>query len=259
MKYQRFLAVTLSTAFLAACGGGSGDAAGPLDPVASTLSFPYGSADKSANSVSATVILTANGTLATESRDGLCSGSRTFYRGTPVGGVTFETSPALSVVGTTATSWSNCTPPESVSTSTSYYDTNYVYLGSINESGGYSIRQAGYITPSSVKVGDAVIRGTESAFSNSTKTLDNGHRDDSLIVEADTADTAIVNTISKYYNPYVLNDLWKDGRLRMMTQYRSRITSTGNLTLISLDIQTYNTGFRLVTDPSNAHHYVFRR
>lgn len=30
-------------------------------------------------------------------------------------------------------------------------------------------------------------------------------------------------------------------------------------TLIAVDLQTYNTGFRLVTDPSNAHHYVFKQ
>lgn len=252
---MKFLAIAFSAFALTACGGGGGGTPTPAGPIASTLSFPYGAAVKTENSTGSSVTLTAIGTASTESTDGLCSGTRTFFNGAPTGGTVFEGITTLSVAGTTTTNWTNCTPSSSVSSGTSYYDSNYAFLGSISQTGSYMVRPTGFVTPSYLRVGDVVIRGTDYIYTDSSKTVDDGHRDVSIIVEPDTADTAIVNSIYKYYNAYSVSNgvILKDGKLGLTAQYRSRIFSTGGLSLISVDLQYYN------TTSSTQHHYVFRR
>jgi hypothetical protein len=69
-----------------------------------------------------------------------------------------------------------------------------------------------------------------------------GHSDETFVVEPDTANTAIVNQISKSYDAA--------SQLQFTSQDRYRITSTGALTEISLDIQYA---------PPTATHLVFRK
>jgi hypothetical protein len=239
---------------LVACGGGGGEVT-QAGPVVSTLSFPFASAVKSDNATGTSITLTAKGTAATESTDGLCSGTRTVVGGTPSGGASFDGAPAFSASGTTTTNWTNCTPSSNVSTATAYFDSNYVFLGAVAQDGSFLVRPSGFITPTTVRVNDVFIGGTDYMYTDTTKTVGDGHRDVSLVVEPDTADTAIVNTIYKYYNAYQVSNgvILKDGKLSLTAQYRSRISSTGALSPISIDLQYYN------TTASTQHRYIFRR
>jgi hypothetical protein len=88
------------------------------------------------------------------------------------------------------------------------------------------------VIPSSVTVGATGILGTQTLYTNSTKTTGEGTIAVSYVVEADTASTAIVNVIAKIYNIA--------GTLTATEQDRYRITSTGALTPTSVDIQYAN-------------------
>lgn len=253
---MKLLAIAFASLTLVACGGGGGGGeVVQSGPVVSTLSFPFASADKSDNARSYSITLTATGTAATESTDGLCSGTRTLVGSAPSGGALFDGAPAFSASGTTTTNWTNCTPSSNVSSGTSYYDSNYVFLGAIAQNGSLLVRSSGFITPTTVKVNDVVIRGTDYIYTDTTKTVADGRRDVSLVVEPDTADTAIVNNISKYYNAYQVSNgvILKDGKLSLTAQYRSRISANGTLSPVSIDLQYYN------TTSSTQHRYIFRR
>ena len=84
--------------------------------------------------------------------------------------------------------------------------------------------------PASVKVGDAGIIGTIDLYTDDTKSTGNGRQDISYVVEPDTANTAIVNLISKVYDAA--------SQLLATGQDRYRITSSGTLTFISFDVQS---------------------
>jgi len=267
MQYRIFFAVvTLSVAFITGCGGGGGGGDGapvapapPAGPVVSTLAFSLRAAviKSIANADSATLI--ANGTAATEAKDGLCSGTFNYNTAPATGGATFLGVSALSAVTVQTTSWTNCTPASSSTTGTTYYDTNYLPIGYISQTGKVGVYAGVFSLPLTVSVGDVGILWTENYYTDSSKAVPDGRRDISYVVEAETADTVVVNLISKYYNPYVSGDLAKDGKLRLTTQERSRLTKAGDFVSVSVDLQTYDTGFRMLTDPSNAHHYVFRK
>lgn len=260
---MKYLALVLSSMMLVACGGGSGggvDApASPTGPVASTLSFPLKSAFNTWIANGASINLVANGTSATEATNGLCSGTLTKNNAPAVSGTTFLGASALSSVGVVTMTWTNCTPALNSSTGTNYYDTNYLPIGSASQSGSVGVYAGTFNIPNSVKVGDVGISGTENYYTDNTRTVADGHRDISFVVEPETTTSAVVNIISKYYNPYIALNLVKDGKLRLTTQERYRISGVGGLIMISFDMQTFDTGFRMTTDPSNAHHFVFNQ
>ena len=185
------------------------------------------------------VTLNAIGTSATQTIDGLCSGTLTGTSGPANTATTFEGASALSSVGVSTISFTNCTPASISTTSTNYYDTNYVPLGS-NESGGsYTVWLTPPSIPSTATVGTTAIIGTETYYTNSTKFTPDGRRDVSMVVEPDTASTAIVNAISKRYN--------QSGQLLYTSQSRRRIDASGTTTPLSSDIQYATTStLRLV-------------
>lgn len=226
---------------VSACGGGSGGSPPPSGPVTSTLSFPLRSGLNTRTANGQTITLTANGAPATETTNGLCSGTLNKTTGPATGGATFEGAPALSAVTVITISFTNCVPASLASTGTTYYDSNYLPLGFNIQGGDYGVFLVPPTIPNSVKVGDVAIIGTETLYTNSTKTVGNGRQDLSIVVEPDTADTAIVNLISKGYNA--------SSQLLFTEQDRYRISSTGALTLVSVDIQ-YSTTSTL--------HLVFR-
>jgi hypothetical protein len=222
------------------------------DKVVSTISFQLASAWRHLNAVGQNVTLTARGSSANETTLGLCSGTRTFNDAPASGGATFLGSTALSAVGVSTTTWTNCTPASSSSTGTSYYDTNYNDIGSISQSGRLG-QWISFTLPATVKVGDVGIIGVENYYTDITKTTPDGRREVSYLIEADTSNTAVINIISKYYNPFVTNNLTKDGKLALTTQYRYRLDNSSNSSkLISSDLQYYIAGANLT-----AHHYVF--
>jgi 5-enolpyruvylshikimate-3-phosphate synthase len=82
-------------------------------------------------------------------------------------------------------------------------------------------------------VGNTGILGTETLYTNSTKTVRNGTVTTSYVVEPDTSSTAIINLIGRIYNA--------SGTLTQTEQDRYRINATGNLTPVSANIQYSNT------------------
>lgn len=78
-------------------------------------------------------------------------------------------------------------------------------------------------------VGNTGTIGTQTLYTNSTKTVGNGTSVVSYVVEADTATTAIINLIDRSYNA--------GGTLIATEQDRYRIDAVGTLTPVSADIQ----------------------
>ena len=224
MKLKTILAVAISTAFLAACGGGGGGGTAAA-PVASTLSFPLQTGYRT---------LIANGLTKSFTVSGTCTGSGTKSSSPANTAATFEGVAGLSATSTLTMSLAGtgCTPSVAQS-STGYFDTNYIPLGFNSVGVNYGVYLTGITIPASVTVGGTAILGTETLYTNSTKTTGNGRIDSIYVVEADTASTAIVNLIAKIYDA--------SGTLTATEQDRYRMTSTGTLTPISIDIQYANT------------------
>jgi hypothetical protein len=96
--------------------------------------------------------------------------------------------------------------------------------------------------PSTARVNDVIVVGTKNYFTNTSGSVNDGRSDMTVVVEADTSTTAIVNQIVKSYNAA--------GQLTSTTQGRSRIDANGTLTRVSIDIQYATT---------STVHLVFRR
>jgi len=214
----------LLLAGLSGCGGGGGGGGAPSGPVTSTLSFPVQSGMNT---------LFANGFAKSFTISGTCSGSGTRTAGPATTATTFEGVAALSAVGTINFSYTNCTPATTAQTFTAYYNSsNYLPLGMNSVGVNYAVYLTPPTYPTSVTVGGTGIIGTQTLYTDSTKTTGNGHVDGSYVVTADTASTAIVTMIGKIYNAA--------GTLTATEQDAWRITATGALTPVSVDIQAAN-------------------
>ena len=194
-------------------------------PMASTLSFPMLTGYKA---------LVANGLSKSFSVSGTCTGSGTKSSSTATTAATFEGVAGLSATSTLTMSLTGtgCSPSLAQS-STAYFDTNYIPRGFNSVGVNYGVYLTPLVIPASVSVGSTAIWGTETLYTDSTKATGNGRIDQSYVIEADTANTAIVNLIAKIYNAA--------GTLTATEQGRYRMTSTGTLTPISIDIQYANT------------------
>jgi hypothetical protein len=233
---KRFSFALLTAAFFAGCGGGGGGGDSPLPgqvPIESTASFPLLSAYKAniANGSTTTftstisVINPATGALVTCHANGSSSSSPAATA------ATFEGQPALSATGTVTVNVvasADCAALTTEESMTSYFDSNYVGLGSSIADGGYSVFQAPPVIPATVQVGDAALIGTQDIYTDSTKSTSIGTEVISFIVEADTASTAIVNVMTK--------DIDATGILMSTSEARWRITEAGVFTPISVDV-----------------------
>ena len=216
------------SAIFAGCGGGgssnSSAAAAPAGPVTSTLAFPLQTAYSA---------IVANGLSKTFTVTGTCNGSGSRTSAAANTGAAFEGKTGmLSAVTTQTITYTNCTPTSNATTTTSYFDTNYVPLGFNSVGSNYAVWPTPPNYPASIKVGDTTVVGTENLYTDSTKATSNGKVDQSFVVEADTATTAIVNLISKIYNAA--------GTLTSTEQSRYRIAAVGALAPISTDVQFAN-------------------
>jgi outer membrane protein assembly factor BamB len=208
---------------LAGCGGGGGGSGGGgTGPVASTLSFPWQAGDRASIIDGISTNFTVSGT---------CSGTASITQSTPLPS-TFEAVSGSSAVNALNINFFNCTPPSIYGSATNYYDNNYNLIGGIDSSGMYGVAISPMIIPASVKVGDKGTIGTINFFSDSTKTFPVGHDEFSYVIEPDTADSAIVNTIDRSYN--------NSGVLTYTEQDRSRIKADGKLLPVSADLQFAN-------------------
>ncbi len=131
-------------------------------------------------------------------------------------------------MGTVTTSLTNCSPASSVVSNVVYFDPNDVQLG-FSSSTRFGVFTPPPNVPDSVTVGSTGSIGTESVYTDSTKTIPAGRNEFTYVVEPDTESTAIVNVIEKVYDT--------SNALLYTEQQRSRITAGGTLTLVSIDSQ----------------------
>ena len=220
MRTLRLLAFVMSVG-LTACGGGGGS--GSNGPVTSTNTFDIRAGHAR---------LTANGFSTTFAVSGTCSGTFSLTSGPATTNTVFEGVAALSRSSVGTLSVSNCNPASNVGTTTSYFDSNYVPLGYSVVGGNYAVWASPPSFPVAARVGDVAVAGTVNKYTNSTKSTSAGTEENSYVIEADTATTAIVNLISKNYNAA--------HTLTSTEQDRYRIAADGSLTLISIDIQYAN-------------------
>lgn len=246
MKYKLAAALTAIMGLVACGGGGSSSASSTTSSVVtSTATFQLRSVVNTYRaSGRGTRTYTANGTTATANTDGNCTGSLSNTTGGATTSTTFEGQPALSATSVSTLSFTNCTPASTTSTGINYYDTAYVEVGSVNQDGSnYCVVTTPTALPLTFRVGDVGTLPQELCYTSSTKVTSDGRLDKSYVIEADTADTALVNLISKRYNSS--NQLLYTGQERIRF-YASSTTPQG----VSLDVQ-YATTSTL--------HLVFRR
>ena len=140
-------------------------------------------------------------------------------------------------------SFTNCTPSSIADSSTNYYDSNYLPLGDVDASSGeMGVWQMPPNLPTTVHVNDVFVVGTKNYFTNTSGATSDGRMDITVVVEADSSNTAILNQIVKQYNAA--------GQLTSTTQGRTRIDAAGTLTRVSIDVQFATT---------STTHLVFRR
>ena len=222
------LAVVASVIVISGCGGG-GDS-GPV--VAATTSFPLQVGYKARISSGATDNYSISGT---------CSGTATVTSAAAVVS-TFQSVAGYSATTTTIFNFTNCTPASVAITGAGYYDVNYSPIGSaIDKLEFTKFAALPQAIPASVKVGDTAAYGTLNTYTDSTMTTATGQRIISYVIEADGANTAVANLITKGYNA--------TGQLLFTQQSRYRMAADGTLTAVSIDVQysTTNTNHIIYT------------
>lgn len=232
-QYSVITLAIFTSALLTGCGGGGGGAAAPVGPVTSTLSFPILQAYKAFIAAGATKSFVVSGS---------CTGTASVTSAPATTPAVFETNPAaLSAVKTFTATLANAPgiagcPATLASTSTGYFDSSYIPLGFNSPGVNYGVYLVAPTIPVSAVIGGANgtgVIGTETLYTDSTKTVGNGRIDSSYVLEADTSTTAIVNLISKLYTSASV--------LSVTEQDRYRISATGALALVSIDLM-YSTG-----------------
>lgn len=219
MRAGRILVILVSAAasLVAGCGGGGGGAGGATT---TTTSFPLQAGYRARVAGGSTDNFTVSGT---------CTGTATFTNGAATASA-FEGVSGFAVAQTVTESFTNCTPATIALSGTGYYDGSYSPLGSSIPGVEYTkFLTAPPPLPASVKVGDTAVYATLTTYTDSTKSVTTGQRVLSYVVEADTANSAIGNLITKGYNA--------SGQLLSTQQARYRIAADGTLTVVSIDIQ----------------------
>lgn len=228
------LAASASIALLSACGGGSVAPAAPAVPVVTSYPLLSGYNKR-----------IANGFLTSYLVSGDCRGFATKKQLPPTSIVTFEGNPsAQPAKGFTLISYFDCTPVTSQSEYVNYYDSNYQLLGHALSSYDASTTLATPVEygtlpaatnplPSSAKVGDTAYLGTETIYTDSSRTTTVGYDFLSYVIESDAPSTtsAIINLITERYDTPGKN------KLLFKQQARSRMVEDGTLTDLSIDVQ----------------------
>ena len=224
MKYRNFLAITLTTAFIAGCGGGSsGSSPVTNTPVASTETFQFKTAYINNFNNSRSLPFTMTGVFSGVS----VTGSGTFTQG-GVSSATFENIAALKKTATisgTVTGTSNGkteTFPLSIIL-TSYLDTNYNPLGS--DSPSYTVASSNINFPQTVKINDSGTLFSSTNYSSNSKLNVVGISIISFAVEPDTATTALLKLIQIDKNT--------SGSIVSSSSVSYRLTPSGGLTRLS--------------------------
>lgn len=204
-------------ALLVGCGAGGSANKGAT---VSTESFPLKAGLSARAASGATETFTVSGT---------CTGSATFTR-SAASASTFEGKASLETIQSVAVEFSDCTPDSNTVSGSDHVDANQAPLGSSVPDLEYAaLLNAATPLPASVKVGDSGDYATLATYADSSKTVVTGQRVLSFVVEAETANTAIVNLIVKGYDA--------TAQLLFTQQSRHRIAADGSLSLMSIDVQ----------------------
>lgn|GEM_PF-1685137 len=212
---------------LVACGGGGGGGTQPQNKVVSTNVFNLKAAVASYKAtpfqVNFSVSLTKNGVTA--------NGSGSVTQGSPQSG-TFEGNSALKVVTTIRGSITGNGNTASLdNSSTDYFDSNYNYRGTDGTS-SYSVVDGQVVLPTSIKVGDTGELYAVKEYGSSLKSTLTGTKKATYLVEADTANTALVSIIS------VEKDTNSSATSQDTIQYR--ISADNKLTFLKETLNDYN-------------------
>jgi hypothetical protein len=146
------------------------------------------------------------------------------------GGATFGSGSTVgqqSVQQTLSINFTSCTASSSVSTATSYFDSNYTPQGSV-ASAISRVYLTPPVIPASVVVGSGGRIGTLTNYDRSPTPVVIGRTDVSYLVVPETATTAILNLTSVNFDTA--------DTVISTEQDRYRIGITGALTPISIDI-----------------------
>ena len=201
-------------------GGGGGGSSLSATAVVST-NFPLQSGYKA---------LVAKATSTNYIISGTCSGTANITV-SATSSSTFDGAFALSKTSTITGNYSNCSPTSFAETAVTYYDSNYVPVGSSSSSSFGKFLVVPSQLPASVNVTDTAEYGTETIYTDSTKSTLKGSNVISYVVESDGSSTssAIVNLIVKNFNT--------SNQLLSTEQARYRIVADGTLSPVSRDVQ----------------------
>ena len=210
---KRVLA-TFSFVICTACGGGGGGD-GTVGPVTSELSY----------STTPLKNLRQVATSGSFSISGNCSGTGTDNSGTPYAtnlyGATYGKTSVLTL------NYTNCTG-SGASTSNRFYDANFSTLAILAGDGKYTEATVINALPNTVKVGDTITLANLRTYNNSSKTTQIQTGIQSIVVEADTSMSVILNFVTQIYDSS--NKIYQTG------QSRYRLYSSGVVKEISFKI-----------------------
>jgi hypothetical protein len=211
----KLLLATASVALLAACGGGGGG--GSTGPVTSTLSF----------STTPLKNLRQVATSGSFSISGNCSGTGTENSGTPYStnlyGATYGKTSVLTL------NYTNCTG-SGASTTNRFYDANFSTIAVLATDGKFTEATVINALPATVRVGDTITLSNLRTYSNSSKTTQIQTGVQSIVVEADTTQSVIVNVVTQVYD--------SSNRLSLTGQNRYRLNSSSEVKEISYKLDT---------------------
>ena len=211
----KLLLATARVALLAACGGGGGDGGGSSGPVVSTLSF----------TTTPLRNLRQVATSGTFSISGSCSGSGTENSGAPyttnLYGATYGKTSVLTL------NYTNCTG-SGAATTNRFYDVNFSTLAVLASDGKFTEATVINALPATVRVGDTITLSNFRTFSNSSKTTQIQTGVQSIVVEADTSLSVVLNIVTQVYD--------SSNRLSQTAQSKYRLNSSGEVKEISFKI-----------------------
>jgi hypothetical protein len=222
--------IIISGLLLGCGGGGGGGGSSSSGPVASPSAFSMATvrAHRTLNGASLLNKI-LSGTLSYNNSSYAISGTLSFTLSPPTT-TTFDSQTALENTVTETGSISVSVNGQSstlpvASTAQVYSTTNYSPLGatSANE---YDVFQGTANIPSSVKVGDTGVIGTYNLYTDSSMATQTGRMQESYLVEADTANSVIIDIIDNTYDT--------SNTLINTTQEKWRIDTSNTVTFVSL-------------------------
>lgn len=220
MKLRHLLTATLTATFLAACGGGGGDAGVPAPtPVVSTDTFQLKTAYINHFNDTSSHPFTVSGTVS----GFVVTGTGTVTQSAVTNGL-FEGATALQKTSTVTGSFvANGVPFSLAATETAYVDSNYVAKGWTGDE--YVVVTSAATVPDTAKVNDTGLWHTSNRYADSTKTTLLGTSVVSFALAPDTATTALLK----------ITQVDKDtlGSTVMTATANFRMTPAGGLTRLS--------------------------